>query len=220
MNDLEYLNQIETEIGFNLIKAEKKQNLRENHYFVENGYIVSLDISKIKLKKLPSTIQNLTHLQELGFCVEEFPDWIEVLKNLQKLFFSGIEIYPHEIKKFGNLKSLSFSLENSKEPKIPPWIHNLTELNDLFINFPQNTKISINIEFEKLNKLKMIWFEGAFILPENFGNLMNLNTLIIKNSKFELPQTIGNLKSLGSLQINNTNLEYCANKSLSASNEE
>ncbi|MBD3350782.1 MAG: leucine-rich repeat protein [Candidatus Lokiarchaeota archaeon] len=181
--------------GFKLLKERSdinylnyEDNLRPRHVFmVENGNVISLDISDTRFERLPDEIGKFTRLEILNVqsCyLQELPESIENLKNLKYLFLknNSLATFP---KSFGELEKLEFLEISSmkRSPKvIPEFFGNLSNLRVF-----KNTS-------SKIRKL-----------PQSIGNLKNLQILelqgVFQQGLKEIPATLGELTGLKKLNL-------------------
>ena len=158
-----------------------------------NGRVTHLELVDNGLSgSLPSSLGNLTNLQELGLRFNQLsgspPSSLGNLTNLQELWlgynqFSGSP--PSSLGNLTNLQRLDLSW-NQFSGSPPSSLGNLTNLQRLDLSWNQ--------------------FSGA--LPTWLGNLTNLQVLYLAHNNFSgtLPSSLVNLTNLMELALNNTQL--------------
>ncbi len=137
-----------------------------------------LSFMNTKITELPNNLKNLKFLEYLGLNevgINQVPTFIGELKNLTSLYLGGNEIreLPIELKNMTKLQHLV--LWGTQLEVLPDWICSLAELRGLYLE-----------GIEKLQKL-----------PENIGNLTNLEKLYLGGTGVrELPESFGELTQL------------------------
>lgn len=150
---------------------------------------------------------NGLELSDIPTCVINLKDEIISLR----LNNNPIKVFPIQISKFYNLKSLD--LEKTKINSLPNEIGDLKNLEKLNLD---NTKIIILPEtigkLEKLKELRCVETNLTSI-PDEISNCENLESIIVYGSKIEnITHKIGNLKKLKMLNIRNTPFSKDINK--------
>lgn len=201
--------------------------------YVGKKNVIQLSLYESDLFELPSTIDNLDHLEVLRVIkceLLEIPPELFNINSLQNIDFSmnSIKEIPSEIKNLFKLKKLDLS--NNKIKKIPESIGELKELESLYLNnngieFIPKTILnlkklrSLSLTFGeisefpssiiKLNKLESLVITGGNFetLPDLFYELKNLKYLYIRCDKLtKISHLLGNFVDLIELEIGGENL--------------
>ena len=156
----------------------------QSHYTFPSsiGNLTNLAKMSIDLENIPDEIGCLTNLEtlHLGSCVRSLPSSIGDLKNLKKICYTRglygcLRSLPDEI---GDLTSLEvLDLTGTKINSLPRTIGNLSNLKEL-----------------KLPKV-------LSSLPDEIGNLTNLEHLYFRRPLSSFPSMITNLKNLRILNL-------------------
>ena len=152
-----------------------------------NTNATELDLSRMRLNRLPDSIGNLTNLQRLSIGHNQLttlPDSIGNLTILKELY-----VYENQLT----------TLHDS--------IGNLTNLNTLYIGSNQLTTLPDSIG--NLTNLKELNVYGNQLttLPDSIGNLTNLTFLnVYGNQLTTLPDSIGSLTNLKKLDVGDNQL--------------
>lgn len=159
-----------------------------------------------KIRKIPDSIINLDqlntlHLSNLNY-LEEFPKNLTKLNRLVKLHMpDNLKELPNDIGNLTNLKYLS--MNGSTLDKFPDSFGNLglryIEMRDtMFREIPQEV-----CRLEKLEYLVIYPedYEDKMHIPEEIGNMVNLEHLEVEGDINEIPKSIKNLKNLKKLII-------------------
>ena len=145
-----------------------------------------LDLSRMKLKKIPEEIANLTQLKELNLSdnqITEIPEEIANLTQLQTLYLSSNQI-TEILEAIANLTQLqTLYLSSNRITEIPEAIANLTQLQTLYLSSNQITELPYCLKY--LLKL------------ENFG--------LINNKITDLPKWVGEFPALNRLGLGDVN---------------
>jgi len=179
--------------------------------FKDYSKLTYLNCCGCELTKLPNKISKYINLSYLNLNMNEIKDLSNIKKliNLEELHINSniLTILPKEIFQIKNLKFLSCKYNKLKE--LSKEIKNLKNLNLLLCNF--NKLLEIPKEIGSLTNLLIFNCSNNFNiknLPNEIGNLKNLQELYINNMKLTiLPETIGNLKNLTKLCCIFNNLE-------------
>lgn len=170
------------------------------------GYLTKLEtlnLSDNALEKIPSTINKLTSLRNLGLLQNNISK-IENLYNLKKLI--SLELDSNRIQAIENLNactSLKKIYLGGNHDIIQ--IQNLDSLTQLRMLNLNGTSILKMENLSKLSNLERLELCNTNISRlENLENLRNLKTLLLKdcrNGSFKQFENLANLKSLVELQI-------------------
>jgi Leucine-rich repeat (LRR) protein len=160
-----------------------------------------------QITKIPDSFCKLIKLREFYYSVGNYtntlPDSIGNLTNLEifDIFGSSLESLPES---FGNLKSLKLFFVSEIKSNIPESFGNLENLENFSMDMYSSHMTNLPASFGNLKKLKLLTIYGATdiqTLPENFGDLDSLQTLIWAGSLKQLPVSFGNLKNIKAIQI-------------------
>lgn len=133
-----------------------------------------------KTSNLDSTVVNYNNIN-----LDEFPDSIFAYRNVKKL-----------------------KLRRNRLKSIPDRIHNLHDLDSLYLNSNQLTEINGVLNLTKLTVLHL-GYNLLKDLPDDIGMLVNLEELSINNNYLKtLPESIGNLTNLKILNLKGNSIEY------------
>lgn len=139
-----------------------------------------------------------------GYTINEFPENMEKLKNLQKLKLSStVRVLPENIGNLTNLQRFDMSLTQISE--LPKSIGDLRNLQRLDLSSTQVSELPESIG--NLSNLQSMILSSTQIksLPESIGNLSSLQYLYFRSGVIdELPESIGNLTRLQSLNLSST----------------
>lgn len=134
--DLEFIKQLEKEIGTELRSGTRSQNTlavytslpdgrdaAEGVYSIRKGRVVYLVLGGLGLERFPRTVLSLINLQHLslyGNKIKILPPEIKQLTNLKRLYLSEnkLRTLPTEIVKLTNLKRLDLSDNPLKQPPV------------------------------------------------------------------------------------------------------
>ncbi|MFA7401943.1 MAG: hypothetical protein WCZ21_05375 [Bacteroidales bacterium] len=183
-----------------------------------------LHIDAIHLQEIPKVLGTLTNLEELYFgtpglsrgpsIYPEFPKELCTLKKMETLSFRDITIqaFPEEISQLTNLKKLRISIPKDFNTNSLLYLRNI-HIESMNIYFESGVKlITFPPEFceiKTLQSLHIFTYRNISKLPENFGNLVNLEYLSIScDSLRYFPESFCNLTKLNHLEFLSTcNLE-------------
>jgi small GTP-binding protein len=165
----------------------------------------SLDLSNLRLSKIPPQIEKLTSLKSLilyNNAFEVFPHEIIKLQNLTKLEMGRnfLTELPIEIRDLKNLKSLSI-WENQFQ-QFPLEILGLSQLSELFLD--GNDLRVLPDQISRLDKLKILSASGCQISEISKGvcSLKNLAVLKLnRNYLSSLPVAIIRIRGLSKLEL-------------------
>lgn len=178
---------------------------------VRDGEIVRLNLSKLKLRKIPDCIQDLKYLEILNVfnnLLEELPSWIGKITSLKELnaVRNKIITIPETICDLKSLKILELSYNSLSE--LPESIGNLISLKELYLS--TNRLESLPASIGRLKSLEILAIQKNQLeqIPYSIGNLKALKIIhLASNPISELPNSIINLTSLKDLQIQKTNIK-------------
>jgi len=179
-----------------------------------------LDISGLKMHKLPNNFSSLINLEEFYFHYHH--DSVDLgpvcrLKKLKKLYFSGY-YDPHADYEFykGYISSEISNLKNLEEldlsynfiSRFPPLFGKLKKLKylDLSCNYTRQEDLEM---ISKLDNLEYLNLTGNEIseLPDSFGKLLKLKSLVIDNRWAEGCPVGSSLKKFPKVIFSLTRLE-------------
>ncbi|XP_048420816.1 disease resistance protein RPV1-like [Pyrus x bretschneideri] len=166
-----------------------------------------LDLSRSKIKELPSLINNLTGLSDLVLvdCKElkSLPSSIPMkcLKTLNLSGCSSLEMFPEISEVMEKLSWLNLS--GSKIKELPSSINNLTGLNHLVLeDCKELQSLPYNIRMKSLNTLNLSSCSSLEMFPEISEVMEKLSWVNFSGSKIkELPSSINNLTGLNHLVL-------------------
>ena len=222
INDFVLLD-IEKVLGEKLPEIDNLEITKKDYYWRQgpHGYIkrdnrvIALGLNtyykKSKLDKLPESLGDLTHLEELKLidCWElnSLANTIGKLKNLKTLDCRGcrqLKTIPESLGECINLECLDLSECFSLE-KLPSTIGKLKKLQKLILKDCQSlTHLPRSLgDLTSLNSLNLENCRSLKLIPEEIINLKNLEELNLKCCRKlrYLPSYIGNMKSLRFLEL-------------------
>jgi hypothetical protein len=168
----------------------------------------NLQLIDENLKKFPSNIQKLTHLELLELSYNKISDIPCDIKNLLKLktlklVENNLTIIPPEI---GYLTSLTYINMTFNHIKcIPSEIGNLTNLDCLSLSFNEISEMPL--EFENLTNLKCLALSCNKLKDVNIKNLTSLEILdLVENKITNIPNEIEKLIKLKDFYISSNKL--------------
>ncbi len=171
-------------------------------------YFKELTIDRCSLKKIPSTIAKLQHLEVFTSFrnpLTEISPEIGLMKNLRKLSLDPVignelKVIPSEIGQLENLET--FILSRSKVEILPAEIGNCKNLLQITINNSQLKSLPPEIGLCSQLRSLTLAFNEIESLPPEIGSLAELRGLSLAiNELSELPISIKNLKKLVSLDL-------------------
>lgn len=142
--------------------------------------VITLNLSNMQLRYLPSEIGYLRGLRDLNLSYNQLTSLPDSIQNLRQI--------------------ITLSLSSNKLISLPEWIGNFRELRTLSLN--NNQLASLPQSIENLNELLTLFLDNNRLtsLPESIGNLTRLKQLYINsNHLVSLPDSIGNLRQLEGL---------------------
>ena len=183
-----------------------------NTLFDSNDRITKLIIKNIDIAILPSSIGNMTELNNLtirGTQIAEIPNEIEGLTKLTKLklYNNKITTLPSGI---GNLSLLrQLHIQDNKLTEIPDEIWNLTNLTN--IKLSSNDLTMIPSDIQNLINLQVLYLSDNHIMeiPLEISNLSNLKKLYVEDLPIDcLYQQIWNMRTSGNFNTTITGITY------------
>ncbi|XP_068328938.1 disease resistance protein RPV1-like [Pyrus communis] len=168
-----------------------------------------LNLSRLKIKELPLSINNLTGLSHFNLidCKElkSLPSCIHMkcLKTFNLSGCSSLEMFPLISEGIEGLEELDLS--GSKIKELPLSINNLTGLNHLNLSDCQKLKsLSSIIRIKSLKTLKLSGCSSLEMFPEISELIEGLKVLDLSGSKIKgLPSSINNLTGMNHLKLVN-----------------
>lgn len=163
-------------------KLSTKEKLALTAYPRLAATLTTLNLENCRLKALPDSMGNLTHLKRLYLFQNKIVDFPERLTNLQQLEHiylqhNHLKDFPSILLRLSSLKSISIG--DNKIKTLPVDIHQLSLLDDLELSN---------------NKLQT--------LPETISQLQQLTALNLGNNPIQsLPESIGQLSKLKRLHL-------------------
>nr|GLL30473.1 uncharacterized protein LOC109184430 [Ipomoea trifida] len=175
------------------------------------SHLRRIDLSWIKVEELPDSICSLDNLENLNLqgckCLSRLPEGIGNLHKLTSIDLSWckVEELPNSICSLGNLEILYLKGCECLS-RLPEGIGNLQKLTSIDLSRCKVEELPNSIC--SLGNLEILYLEGCECLsrlPEGIGNLHKLRKIDLRRSKVEeLPNSICSLDSLQTL-----NLEGC-----------
>jgi hypothetical protein len=170
----------------------------------------TLDLSYLKLKKLPLELFELSSLTELDLGnnhLVDIPKEIGQLSSLTQLYLNSNQLVaiPKEISQLSKLTELY--LFNNELVKIPKEIGQLSSLTHL--DLYNNRLVDIPKEIGQLSSLRELYLGNNQLvaIPKEIGQLSSLTTLNLFNNQLSnIPKEIGQLRSLVRLDLWNNKL--------------
>ncbi len=181
------------------VLREMQANAKDKIEFREaNGRVTSIFGFEVDIKKIPESINNLSHLNSISLWVgtiSEIPDTLFEIESLETIAIHDTKIkqIPKLITKLKNLQVLSITENLLTE--FPVYIGNLEKLDILQLDRNQIEKIPDSIG--NLKDLHYLDLNGNRIykLPQSIGNLPLLRFGIKNNLLTEVPAFIANLEN-------------------------
>ncbi|KAK7848038.1 tmv resistance protein n [Quercus suber] len=167
-----------------------------------------LSLNHSSLEEIPDSIGSLENLEKLSLMccksLNRIPDSIGNLKSLSSFFINGTAIkeLPWSIGSLSNLKHLSVG-ENHFLSKLPDSIGGLDSIVELKMVGTSIIDLPEQIGALKvIQKLEMKKCESLRSLPKSIGCMWTLTTLIISEANIsEMPESIGMLENLIMLRL-------------------
>lgn len=146
------------------------------------------------------TLGQLTNLKNLDCSVTEIPKDFGNLKKLESIDVSSQNAYlPESLSQCTNLRFARFGFYNTSYSSVtlPAEIDKLAKLDTLEITGASGLR-TLPQSFGNLKSLKYLWIEGQSLqsIPDNIGNLSNLENWMVSGQFKTLPASIGNLKNM------------------------
>lgn len=190
------------------LQTEHHLHPRLNHVDVKSGYVVNLELSGLKVKRISNIrgIETLKKLESLSIWNSNI-EKIDSLVNfpcLKKLSFgsyqydAGNKISQIQgLESLRNLEQLNFSFNNISEIRN---LDNLPKLRKLYLS---HNKIKEIKGLDKLQNLEVLYLDGNFISEvKGLSNLINLEELELSGN------CISNTDKLKILKDNLPKLQY------------
>jgi len=172
----------EDDVSFNVDCLVGYQELLEADDEIPIDYLDEMDISSLRLRRIPDSIRRLTHLRSLSLAnneLDSIPNSIGTLTNLEylNLHNNRLENCP-VIRRLTNLVYLNLS--NNRIATIPRTIENLTNLE--FLDLSNNNIQNIPASIGALNLLELNLSNNPITrIPSSIGN-SRLVTCILPNN--------------------------------------
>ncbi|WP_316836760.1 hypothetical protein [Pedobacter nutrimenti] len=156
----------------------------------------TLNFTSTNISSIPENIGMLSKLKQLilsyGGGFYSLPESFGNLESLEyfKCTAIGLQSIPESFSKLKKLKYLEANLNPIQ--RLPSKIGDLSNLEVLDVSIAESIPASIS----KLKKLRRMYFNTTTanpVLPDDFGNLSALDTLIMEGKYMELPSTFGSL---------------------------
>jgi internalin A len=175
-----------------------------------DGKNTELDLSNLKLSKLPKNIEQLVQLKKLDLSGNRFthvPREVFQLCNLEDLNLEKNKLVKvdESIRQLSNIKKIN--LQNNQLLNLPDSLGSLENLEELWLC--ENRLITLPNAIGQLKKLKKlsIYNNQLTSLPDTLGGLESLEGFwIYENQLVGLPNSIGQLRNLKKFSVNNNQL--------------
>lgn len=214
-----------------IVQLTELENLRiENSVFGDvPGVIFRMDTLKglsfigTEINEVPNNLRNLKNLEYLGLNrtgINEVPTFIGELTNLTSLYLGGNETkeLPIELKNLMKLQYLA--LWGTQLEVLPDWICSFKQLRGLYLGGVERVqKLPENIG--NLTNLEKLYLNGTGVreLPESFGELTKLKELILFDTDVKRFPTLSGLEHLESCNLSNMVLEKIPREFINAKME-
>jgi internalin A len=188
-----------------------KQQYRESEHnwhdeYDEQGRLLRLDLSHLKLSLFPPDLWQLNNLQRLNLRknrLRKLPAELWQLSNLQDLDLSDNQLrtLPPGVGQLSNLQDLNLS--DNQLRTLPPGVGKLVNLQ--WLNIGNNQLRTLPPEIGQLTNLQWFYLDKNQLetLPSEVGLLTNLQKLdLFENRIKTLPPEVGNLINLRELSLN------------------
>lgn len=159
-----------------------------------------LSVMHTQIKVLPENLFELKRLKYLGLNgleLKEIPSVIFKLKELESLYLgqTHIEKLPNEIRKLKKLCHLAIWETNIDE--LPEWLCEFDNLQGIYAGRTKRIK-KLPKNIGNLKRLKKLYIDGTGVteLPHSFGNLMQLEDIILSNTKIRKFPKLNKLPNL------------------------
>jgi hypothetical protein len=208
---------------------EAKQRIQQ----ARRNRAITLDLSSLKLRKLPESLASLTQLQVLSLSnnqLRELPESLASLTQLQVLDLSNNQLreLPESLASLTQLQRLDLSnnqlrelpealasltqlqrldLDNNQLSELPEALASLTQLQGLYLD--NNQLRELPEALASLTQLQRLSLNNNQLseLPEALASLTQLQWLFLGNSQLrELPEALASLTQLQRLSLNNNQL--------------
>lgn len=176
-----------------------------------------------KINEVPNNLINLKNLEYLGLNragINEVPTFIGELTNLTSLYLGGNEIkeLPIELKNLMKLQYLA--LWGTQLEVLPDWICSLAELRGLYLGGVERVqKLPENIG--NLTNLEKLYLNGTGVreLPESFSKLAKLKDLLLYDTEVKRFPPLSRMEHLVSCNLSNMVLEKIPREFINAKME-
>ncbi|XP_031121111.1 disease resistance protein RGA2-like [Ipomoea triloba] len=195
--------------------SEKLKEIGQKNFaaFLLNTFFQN-NLLQICSMKLPNEIGNLIHLRYINLSwsnIEELPDSIYSLYNLQTLDLSRCWYLSRLPEGIGNLRLLGkIDLSWNKVEELPDSICSLESLQTLYLRECHSlSRLPEGIgNLHHLRKIYLTWSKVEE-LPDSICSLDNLQTLDLNRCGYlsRLPEGIGNLRLLGKIDLSWSKVE-------------
>ncbi|KAK7845276.1 receptor-like protein 35, partial [Quercus suber] len=189
-------------------KIEQLWGSHNNKFIGKLCSLKELSLNHSALEEVPDSIGSLENLEKLSLMccksLNRIPDSIGNLKSVSSFFINGtgIKELPRSIGSLSNLKHLLVG-DNHFLSKLPDSIGGLDSIVELKMDGTAMTDLPDQIcSLKVIQKLEMKKCESLGTLPKSIGSMLTLTTLIISEANIsEMPESIGMLENLIVLRL-------------------